>query len=80
MAEEGTIETDPNNDLAVLKIEVLDNQYSVLSFADSSDIVVGQCPPGNPFGLRLTLTTGIINCSRQNHRSQERKKDRRVIE
>ena len=57
------IGTDPNNDLAVLKIEAPNNQYSVLSFADSSDIVVGQkvLALGNPFGLRLTLTTGIIS-------------------
>ena len=57
------IGTDPNNDLAVLKIEAPSNQYSVLSFADSSDIVVGQkgLALGNPFGLRLTLTTGIIS-------------------
>ena len=57
------IGTDPNNDLAVLKIDAPSNQYSVLSFADSSDIVVGQkvLALGNPFGLRLTLTTGIIS-------------------
>ena len=57
------IGTDPNNDLALIKIEAPSNLYNVLRFADSSDIVVGQkvLALGNPFGLRLTLTTGIIS-------------------
>ena len=54
---------DPNSDLAVIRIEAPRDSYSVLRFADSDDIVVGQkvLALGNPFGLRQTLTTGIIS-------------------
>ncbi len=55
--------TDPNSDLAVLRIEAPRDSYSTLKFADSEKIVVGQkvLALGNPFGLRQTLTTGIIS-------------------
>lgn len=54
---------DPNNDLAVLKIDAPTDRYTPLSFADSTKIVVGQkvLALGNPFGLSHTLTTGIIS-------------------
>ena len=72
------IGTDPNNDLAVLKIDAPSNQYSVLSFADSSDIVVGQKVLALE-SLRSETDPDHRNHqrSRQNHRSPERKKDRR---
>ena len=63
------IGTDPNNDLAVLKIDAPSNQYSVLSFADSSDIVVGQkvlaqtdaaINPGNSGGPLLDSEGKVI--------------------
>ena len=54
---------DPNSDLAVIRIEAPRDRYSFLRFADSDKIVVGQkvLALGNPFGLRQTLTTGIIS-------------------
>ncbi|MGK5092071.1 trypsin-like peptidase domain-containing protein [Deltaproteobacteria bacterium TL4] len=54
---------DPNNDLAVIKMEAPSKQFSTLSFANSSEVVVGQkvLALGNPFGLRQTLTTGVIS-------------------
>lgn len=57
------IGTDPNNDIAIIKITKPPQNLTVLEMADSSKIVVGQkvLALGNPFGLRQTLTTGIIS-------------------
>ena len=57
------IGADPNNDLALIRIDAPPSNYDYLSFSNSKDIVVGQkvLALGNPFGLRLTLTTGIIS-------------------
>ena len=54
---------DPNNDLAIVRIRAPAESYGVLKFSHSNDIVVGQkvLALGNPFGLRQTLTTGIIS-------------------
>ena len=54
---------DPNNDLAIVRIDAPAESYDVLKFSHSNDIVVGQkvLALGNPFGLRQTLTTGIIS-------------------
>ena len=54
---------DPNNDLAIVRILAPNESYDVLKFSQSNDIVVGQkvLALGNPFGLRQTLTTGIIS-------------------
>jgi len=54
---------DPNNDLAIVYIQAPAESYDVLNFSHSNDIVVGQkvLALGNPFGLRQTLTTGIIS-------------------
>ena len=57
------IGADPNNDLAIVRIQAPADNYDILEFSDSNDIVVGQkvLALGNPFGLRQTLTTGIIS-------------------
>ena len=57
------IGSDPNNDLAIVKIEAPTSRYDSLEFSNSNDISVGQkvLALGNPFGLRQTLTTGIIS-------------------
>ena len=57
------IGADPNNDLAIVRIQAPGNSYDILEFSNSNDIVVGQkvLALGNPFGLRQTLTTGIIS-------------------
>ena len=54
---------DPNNDLAIVRIKAPADSYDILEFSHSNDIVVGQkvLALGNPFGLRQTLTTGIIS-------------------
>jgi putative serine protease PepD len=55
--------TDPDNDLAIIRIETPKNKLHVLPLGRSSDLQVGQkvMAIGNPFGLQQTLTTGIIS-------------------
>ncbi|MBX9720824.1 MAG: glycerol-3-phosphate acyltransferase, partial [Candidatus Obscuribacterales bacterium] len=54
---------DPDNDLAVLKIDPGSQKLSTLKFGDSSKLEVGRrvYAIGNPFGLDLTMTSGIIS-------------------
>ena len=54
--------TDPNTDIAVLKIDGKD-EYPVLQLADSKQVQVGQfaIAIGNPFQLNHTVTTGIVS-------------------
>ncbi len=54
---------DPENDLAVIKINAPSNLLHPISIAESPNLVVGQkvLAIGNPFGLDKTLTTGIIS-------------------
>lgn len=53
--------TDENNDLAVLQVEK--NGLEPLELGNLSDVSVGQTAiaVGNPFGLRGTMTAGIIS-------------------
>jgi putative serine protease PepD len=55
--------TDPDNDLAVIKINAPSNKLTVIPIGDSDQLLVGQkvLAIGNPFGLGQTLTTGIIS-------------------
>lgn len=55
--------TDPNSDLAVLKVDVPASQLNPVQLADSTQIKVGQIAIaiGNPFGEENTMTTGIIS-------------------
>lgn len=56
--------TDVNNDLAVLKIDAPANvKLHYIKFGDSDNLEVGQevFAIGNPFGLKSTLTTGVIS-------------------
>ena len=54
---------DPDNDLAVLKIDPAGLTLTSVPFGDSSQLIVGQkvLAIGNPFGLERTLTTGIVS-------------------
>ena len=54
---------DPDNDIALLKIDPAGLSLTSVPFGDSSILVVGQkvLAIGNPFGLERTLTTGIVS-------------------
>jgi 2-alkenal reductase len=55
--------TDPDSDLAVLKVEIDDEFLTPLPLGDSDSVQVGEfvVAIGNPFGLRGTMTVGIIS-------------------
>jgi putative serine protease PepD len=55
--------TDPDNDLAVIKIDAPREKLKIISMGDSRSLKIGQkvLAIGNPFGLQRTLTTGIIS-------------------
>ena len=64
---------DPNNDLAVLRVE----SKEVLPWvppSTSSDIMVGEpvIAIGNPFGLSNTVTTGVISAADRSIRAEDR--------
>ncbi|MGH2574179.1 MAG: Do family serine endopeptidase [Ignavibacteria bacterium] len=60
------IGTDPNTDLAVIKIDA--NDLPVISFGNSDDVQVGQwvLAVGNPLGLNYTVTAGIVSALGRN--------------
>ncbi|HEY6897029.1 MAG TPA: trypsin-like peptidase domain-containing protein [Rhodocyclaceae bacterium] len=53
----------PENDLAVLRLQMTDQKPAPLPLGSSRDLLVGQkvLAIGNPFGLDHTLTTGIVS-------------------
>lgn len=55
--------TDPDNDLAIIRIDVPPDKLHPLPLGNSNELQVGQkvLAIGNPFGLGETLTTGIIS-------------------
>jgi S1-C subfamily serine protease len=55
--------TDPNNDLAVIQIDVPRGGLTPIPMGTSKGLQVGQkvLAIGNPFGLDRTMTTGIIS-------------------
>ncbi|MEZ5023677.1 MAG: trypsin-like peptidase domain-containing protein [Chitinophagales bacterium] len=60
------IGTDPNTDLAVIKIN--DKSLEHLSFANSDEVQVGEwvLAVGNPFNLASTVTAGIVSAKGRN--------------
>ncbi|HOV86132.1 MAG TPA: trypsin-like peptidase domain-containing protein [Syntrophobacteraceae bacterium] len=57
------IGSDPDTDVAVLKIDAKRSDLTVIPMGDSDNLKVGQkvLAIGNPFGLGQTLTTGVIS-------------------
>ena len=64
--------SDPDNDLAVIKIDAPREKLKVISMGDSKNLRIGQkvLAIGNPFGLQRTLTTGIISSLGRTIRSE----------
>ncbi len=64
--------SDPDNDLAVIKIEAPREKLKVIPMGDSRNLRIGQkvLAIGNPFGLQRTLTTGIISSLGRTIRSE----------
>ena len=54
---------DPENDLAVIKLDPRGLHLTVIPFGRSADLLVGQkvLAIGNPFALSRTLTTGVVS-------------------
>lgn len=54
---------DPDNDLALIKIDAPNENLTTISLGISKDLFVGQkvLAIGNPFGFDRTLTTGIVS-------------------
>ena len=57
------VSTDPDSDLAVIKVDVKAELLKPVTLGDSSALVVGQqvFAIGNPFGQMWTLTSGIVS-------------------
>lgn len=60
------IGTDPNTDLAVIKVE--EKNLPFLTFSDSDKVRVGEwvMAVGNPFNLNSTVTAGIVSAKARN--------------
>lgn len=65
---------DPANDCAMLKITAPRDELFPVRFGDSNRLRVGQkvYAIGNPFGLELTLSTGIVSSLNRSLPSQNR--------
>jgi len=66
------IGSDPDNDLAVIKIDAPRERLKVIPMGDSKNLRIGQkvLAIGNPFGLQRTLTTGIVSSLGRTIRSE----------
>jgi serine protease Do len=69
--EARVVGTDPESDLAVLKIES-DTSLPAIRMGRSDDLMIGETviAIGNPFGLSHTVTTGVISALNRSVRTQ----------
>lgn len=63
VAQAELVGTDPDSDLAVIKVDVPAEDLVPVRVADSTQVKVGQLAIaiGNPFGLEGTMTVGIVS-------------------
>ena len=68
------IGTDPNADIALLKIDAGDEKLSYLPFGNSDNTKIGEwvLAVGNPFNLTSTVTAGIISAKARDLNEQDR--------
>ena len=73
---------DPNNDLAVIKIDVSGEKLQVARLGDSEQLQVGQMTIaiGNPFGFDRTVTTGVVSSLKRTVRAPNGREIRDVIQ
>jgi S1-C subfamily serine protease len=66
------IGSDPDSDLAVIKIDAPREKLKVIPMGDSKNLRIGQkvLAIGNPFGFERTLTTGVISSLGRTIRSE----------
>lgn len=69
--EARVVGTDPESDLAVLKIET-DSELPAITMGMSDDLMIGETviAIGNPFGLSHTVTTGVISALNRSVRTE----------
>jgi len=62
-ADAEVIGTDPDNDLAVIRVDVPTSLLKPVELGDSDGVRVGQraIAIGNPFGFEQTMTSGIVS-------------------
>ena len=62
-AKAKVVGTDPDSDLAVIKVDVPASRLHPMELGDSDALRVGQraIAIGNPFGFEQTMTTGIVS-------------------
>jgi putative serine protease PepD len=73
---------DPNNDLAVIRINVPREKLTPLRLGDSTQLQVGQMAIaiGNPFGLDRTVTRGVVSALGRSLKSDTGRQIRNVIQ
>jgi putative serine protease PepD len=73
---------DPQNDLAVIRVNVAREKLTPLRLGDSSQLQVGQMAIaiGNPFGLDRTVTRGVVSAVGRSLKSETGRQIRNVIQ
>lgn len=76
------IGTDPQNDIAVLKIDAPNDSLVPIELGDSKTLKVGQkiFAIGNPFGLERTMTLGIVSSLGRTLRSKSGRLMKNIIQ
>jgi len=73
---------DPNNDLAVIKIDAPGEKLQAARLGNSEQLQIGQITIaiGNPFGLDRTVTTGVVSSLKRTLRAPNGREIRDVIQ